>query len=233
MIYSIRHLPRRIPIGIQTETGVQGIGFDVRPWIEQYGQLDFAVWPTRPGETTAYPASDVKLIEGILYWWPNGTDTAIPGNGKVEIIGITAEKRKLSGACETSIRATSLPTDPETPDANRPWVDEVIEAATRAHSSALSAAESADRAEASENASKESEASAAGSAESAAKSAENAATSATEAAQSADRAEMAAGNLGWFDVEVNDDGHLIYTRTENVDAVDFVMDEGRLVVVYG
>ena len=44
---------------------------------------------------------------------------------------------------------------------------------------------------------------------------------------------MAAGNLGWFDVEVNDDGHLIYTRTENVDAVDFVMDEGRLVVVYG
>lgn len=233
MIYPIRHLPERIPIGIQTETGVQGVGFDVKPWFEQYGYLEFSVWPTRPGESTAYPAADVVLTDGVLLWTPNSIDTAIPGNGKVEIIGITADKRKLSGSCTTMIRATSLPTDPVEPDPNRPWVDQVIEAGNRAQSSANSAAESADRAKAAENASKESEVSAADSAVSAAKSAENAATSATEAAKSAARAEMAAGNLGWFDVEANDDGHLIYTRTENVDAVDFVMDEGRLVVVYG
>ncbi len=69
-------------------------------------------------------------------------------------------------------------------------------------------------------------------AEAASKSAENAATSAENAEQSADRAEMAATASGWFDVGVNEAGHLIYTRSETVDAIDFEMQKGRLIVNY-
>lgn len=57
--------------------------------------------------------------------------------------------------------------------------------------------------------------------------------SAVEAAEHADRAEMAASQAGWFDMEVNEAGHLVYTRSETVDDIDFDMQEGRLLVTYG
>lgn len=132
MIYPIKHLPRDIPVGIQTETGVESIGFDVKPWLDEFDGLELSIWPTRPGENAAYPAADVELVGTVLYWKPNGVDTAIAGNGKVEILAITGDKRKLSGWCETNVKATSLAVTQETPEAARPWVDEVLDAADEA-----------------------------------------------------------------------------------------------------
>lgn len=45
----------------------------------------------------------------------------------------------------------------------------------------------------------------------------------------AKRAEQAAAYNGYMDFVIDEDGHLIYTRTDNVD-IDFAMDEGRLTV---
>lgn len=61
----------------------------------------------------------------------------------------------------------------------------------------------------------------------------NAANSEANAGLSAERAEQAAAESGWMDMHINADGHLIYTRSETVDAVDFEMQEGRLIVSYG
>lgn len=61
----------------------------------------------------------------------------------------------------------------------------------------------------------------------------NAANSEANAGLSADRAEQAANESGWMDMHINADGHLIYTRSETVDTVDFEMQEGRLLVSYG
>lgn len=132
MIHPIKHLPQVIPIGIQTESGVESIGFDVKPWLDEFDGLQLSVWPTRPGESAAYPAAHVELVGTVLYWYPNEADTAISGTGKVELLGLTADRRKLSGWCDTMIRATSLAATQEPPDAARPWVDEVLDAAEEA-----------------------------------------------------------------------------------------------------
>lgn len=136
MIYSIRHLPRCIPIGVQTETGVEPIGFDVKAWLDAYEGMEVTVWPTRPGEAAAYPAADTQMVGTVLYWYPNEADTAISGSGKVELLGLTADQRKLSGWCETDVRPTSLATTQETPEAAKPWVDEVLAAAAEAKAQA-------------------------------------------------------------------------------------------------
>lgn len=134
MIYPIKHLPPVIPIGVQTESGVENIGFDVKPWLDEFNGLKLSIWPTRPGENAAYRVADenMELVGTVLYWHLVLNDTAIAGNGKVEILAITGDKRKLSGWCETNVKATSLAVTQEVPEAARPWVDEVLEAADEA-----------------------------------------------------------------------------------------------------
>lgn len=46
---------------------------------------------------------------------------------------------------------------------------------------------------------------------------------------SADRAEQAAGSAGYMIIEIDDEGHLIYTRTDNV-GVDFSLEGGHLIM---
>lgn len=129
--YNILHMPDMVDIGYQTESGVREIGFDVKPWLEAYGDLTLSIWLTRPGEVVAYPAADVERIGTVLYWTPNGADTAIDGVGRVEVLGLTVEKRKLSGWCKTLVRDTSLSKTQDPPEAAAPWVDSVLGAANR------------------------------------------------------------------------------------------------------
>ena len=53
--------------------------------------------------------------------------------------------------------------------------------------------------------------------------------SADSAEQSAERAEQAANNAGYMDFVIDEDGHLIYTRTDAVD-VDFSLVDGHLIM---
>ena len=41
--------------------------------------------------------------------------------------------------------------------------------------------------------------------------------------------EQAAATAGFIDMEINDAGHLIYTRTDAVD-IDFVLSDGHLLM---
>ena len=61
------------------------------------------------------------------------------------------------------------------------------------------------------------------SASSASGSASDAALSEEKALEYAERAEQAATTAGYLDVEIDENGHLIYTRTDQVD-VDFALD---------
>ena len=63
----------------------------------------------------------------------------------------------------------------------------------------------------------------------AANSASDAADSASDAERSAERAEQAAASAGYLDVEIDANGHLIYTRTDAVD-VDFELVDGHLIM---
>lgn len=68
------------------------------------------------------------------------------------------------------------------------------------------------------------------SAESSSQSASEAQSSAESAEQSANRAEQAAATAGWGAFEIDANGHLIYTKTEN-NLIDFQMTDGRLEVI--
>lgn len=63
----------------------------------------------------------------------------------------------------------------------------------------------------------------------AANSATEAANSAAEAYRDAERAEQAAATAGYLDMEIDDRGHLIYTRTDAVD-VSFSLQDGHLIM---
>lgn len=58
---------------------------------------------------------------------------------------------------------------------------------------------------------------------------EAAAQSASDASVSADRAEQAAATAGWADFDINESGHLIYTKTDNLET-EFALNNGRLEV---
>ena len=56
------------------------------------------------------------------------------------------------------------------------------------------------------------------------------AASALEASASADKAEQAASDAGYMEFHIDDNGHLIYERTSNVDQIDFELVNGHLIL---
>lgn len=147
MRYYIEHLPMTIPMGVQSENNAEAVELDVSDWLARDGSLSFSVWVTRPGETEAYQAANATLKDGILYWWPTSADTAIAGEGRVEILAVSANRRMLSGWTATSIRETTTETTTDTPVDQRPWLDQALLASEEAKAAAASAAASADKAE--------------------------------------------------------------------------------------
>lgn len=108
--------------------------------------------------------------------------------------------------------------------------DAAAESAESASASATTATQSAQSAQASATSASQSAQSASQSATSASQSATSASASASSADRDADRAEMAARESGYFDVEIDENDHLIYTRTDNV-RVDFALDNsGHLIM---
>ena len=109
LIFPVDHLPRLIPVGVQTSKGVEEIGFNVSAWLDKWPDMTFEVWPTRPTETAAYPAV-CQLIGDVLVWYVCDADTAFEGLGAVEVVGIAEGIRKPSGPCTTEIKKTRQPT---------------------------------------------------------------------------------------------------------------------------
>ena len=125
--------------------------------------------------------------------------------------------------------------------------DNASQSASEAQTYAERAETASESAQASEESATQSATASQHSAESASQSAQDAAQSATDASGAearakryaqdaevdANRAEMSAKNAGYFDVEIDARDHLIYTRTDEVDA-DFAIDtRGHLVMEVG
>lgn len=59
---------------------------------------------------------------------------------------------------------------------------------------------------------------------------DNASASATEAEEWADKAEQSAEDAGYMEFHIDDNGHLIFERTSNVDQIDFTLVNGHLIL---
>lgn len=143
MILNMEHLPRVIPVGVQTEAGVEAIGFDVSPWLTRWPGMIINVWTTRPGESAAYIAADTEMVGNVLYWYPNGTDTEKEGAGTVEVVGVADGKRKTTGPIDTLVKKTSLDVTQETPEPIVPWFEALQKTGGIAQKGAADAAASA------------------------------------------------------------------------------------------
>jgi hypothetical protein len=118
--------------------------------------------------------------------------------------------------------------------------DSAQQSASEAQTYAERAETASESAEASQESATQSATASQRSAESASQSAQQAATSEAKAKRyaqdtevDANRAEMAAKNAGYFDVEIDARGHLIYTRTDNM-AMDLSVDNrGHLIIEIG
>lgn len=134
-MYKIEALPPRLVIGRQTETGVEMVQFDCTAWLSVWPDMEISVWPVRPGDIAAYPAV-IERAGNIITWTITDVDTAVDGEGNVEVMGMADGKRKLSARAVTHILASGLGNTQERPEGARPWVDEVLDAARRAENAA-------------------------------------------------------------------------------------------------
>lgn len=124
--YHVQRLPVVIPIGVQTETGVEEIAFDVSAWAKKWPDMEVTVWHRLPSQADAYLCRSRR--EGdIVYWEVTDTDTQPPGTGRVELMGTTAAGRKLSGSTATRIKDTIAATTQDPPLAPPKWVETVQE----------------------------------------------------------------------------------------------------------
>lgn len=135
MVLQINKLPNDILIGRQTENGVNEIEIDVSEWLEHWPGMNISIMHTRPGETYAYPAA-TRMNGSRIVWEISNADTAIHGLGTVEIMGILDGKKKLSRIVQTHISKTTTATTSDIPEAAKPWVDGVLDAAHRAEEAA-------------------------------------------------------------------------------------------------
>ena len=135
MVLQINKLPNYILIGRQTENGVNEIEIDVSEWLEHWPGMNISIMHTRPGDTYAYPVA-TRMTGSCIVWEISNADTAIHGLGTVEIMGILDGKKKLSRIVQTHISKTTTATTSDIPEAAKPWVDDVIDAAHRAEEAA-------------------------------------------------------------------------------------------------
>lgn len=143
MAYKVDALPTLIPIGIRTENGVLTVEFDCSAWLDKWPDMVCSAEHTRPGEAASYPVA-CEHDGTTLRWLVSRADTELPGQGVIEVIGLSEGKRKLSGKAWTNIEETSTTTTGEVPAPMQPFVNQVLEAAARAEDAAKRAEDAAD-----------------------------------------------------------------------------------------
>lgn len=189
-IYPINALPRAIPIclGKQTEYGARPVSIDIAAWLGKWPDMVASVQPVRPGEVESYLATDVTRDGSIITWTPSSYDTAKPGVGTLEVVGLVEGVKIISATAATSIEVTNtaVSKDPEV-DPLATWADSVIMAGEQAKVNA-------DRAAASAEGAAQSEANAAATAEQVLAYTGRAETAAKAAEESAQDAAASAGN---------------------------------------
>ena len=123
--YSINSLPTSLIIGRQTETGVMDIRIDCAPWLAIWPELTLSIWVTPPGGAAAYTAA-THLEGDVLVWDVNSSDTAVEGNGTMEVMGEAEGLKKLSSITTTQVLRTTTNATGEVPDPLKSWLSKVI-----------------------------------------------------------------------------------------------------------
>lgn len=227
-------------LGYQGENNAYRVPIDVRSELAKWPGATVELMVIRPGEDEANPVV-TELDGGTLYWIVKAYDVEKPGRGIAQAYFADAAGAILgkSGKMMTNVRR-NLTGQPESGEVEvLPWMIGVMDAANAIRTGAAEATAAADRAEAAQ-AGAEAAQNGAEAAQNGAEAAQTAAETAkagAEAAQAeaerfAGLAEQSANKAGWIYADIDENGHLIVTRTADT-AIDLELKDGRMNVVYG
>lgn len=106
--------------------------------------LEVRVWrPTEVGGAY-YLAADTEIRDGVLWWTPTATDTAIEGKGRVQIWARDGEKAfAVSELLVTQVLASISTDEQEPPTPMKPWLDKLVEQVEAARDEAAASADEA------------------------------------------------------------------------------------------
>lgn len=106
--------------------------------------LEVRVWrPTEVGGAY-YLAADTEIRDGVLWWTPTATDTAIEGKGRVQIWARDGEKAfAVSEVLVTQVLASISTDEQEPPTPMKPWLDKLVEQVEAARDEAAASADKA------------------------------------------------------------------------------------------
>lgn len=226
-----------VPLGVQGDNESLVYTADVSDWLEAWPLGVVALVLQPPDGSDVYMGNtSLDRETGVLSWTITQFDTSIVGYGKGELRIVSGGIVKKSWKFATYIRPSVLSCAAEPPAPTPEWIADMLEAA----SDVYMAVDAAERAEA-----------AAGDAERFAQEAQESKTAAEvlagAAGEYADAAEesaevsriyaqlseMSAESHGFFEMRINEQGHLLYICTESFDDIDFELINGRLVANYG
>lgn len=226
-----------VPLGVQGENEAKIYTADVSDWLDAY-PLGIIVLILQPPDGSAPYMADTSTDTeaGVVSWTVTNFDTAIVGYGKGELRLVSEDAVVKSYTFRTYIRPGILLCESVPPAPVPEWATDILEAA-----SGLNVAiEAAELAVTKAGEAKQSAEDAAGSAAEASSSAlhaedmaEDAEESAADAEKYARLAEMSAESHGFFEMQIDENGHLLYICTESFDDITFELVNGRLVATYG
>ena len=225
-----------IDLGRTGENLARSLTIDVSAWLSTWPDASFAVKMLRNGDDEAYPLS-VSYAGNTILVPITSTETAFAGAGRLEVIAY--QGNVIVKSVVWSCHVTAAIDITESGEPGEKWIDDVIQAGADAQRYASEAAGSADAAAASA-------AEAAQSLDAVNEKAQEIIDSTNEAAEHAAHAaeyagqsklyamlsEQSAATHGFYHFEIDDDGHLIYYRTANVNDISFELVEGHLVATY-
>ena len=143
LIYNVEKLGT-INIGRHGENLARVIEIDVSSMLKQWPDATITLLVKRNKDEAPYVAV-TELVDGILYWPVTRAETAVPGNGLIEIRATRGETiaKSVTGFIRVSAALTGNETEP--PEQAKSWVDQVIEYGNEATQAAIKAKEEADR----------------------------------------------------------------------------------------
>lgn len=130
-MYSVSIKGDRIVLGRQGENLARRVPFS-KPslWREQFGEGKAELLHQRNSDEAPYPV--VLTVEnGVTYWNVSSTDTAIAGEGKCELRYKVGDTIVKSHTFRTTVLSALGKCTEEPPEAAKPWVDQVLEAAEK------------------------------------------------------------------------------------------------------
>ena len=202
--YYVKNSIKPIPIGFEGENDARTVVFDIHKWIEDYGNGSALLVHQRPGDAEPYPCATEQKA-GTIEWAVQQADIIAGAPGRAQLSYQVGDNIVARSPIYKTVACASI-SAAEAGEPGQDWINDVLDAAAQAETSATNAAASAETAKQAEtaatqaatsaaadaNAAAQSEASANKSASAAAGSATAASNSATAAAGSAETAQTAA-----------------------------------------